>query len=152
MLDAIVSSIPLLHQPSRELSVEEIRGRGAQVERMEHALETAGGIGLAAIQLGIPERLFIVSHPFKAACFNPEILEISSAREEDTEGCLSLGRGKDLYLVSRPTSIRVRYRDSRGKEVTRSLGGLAARVFQHEYDHLDGILICDRGTRAASAD
>ena len=106
------------------------------------------GIGLAAPQLGISQRLLVYRVGPDApviALANPEI-EWSSA-EEDTleEGCLSLpGVQVD---IERPIHVRVRGRDEAGEPRVVEASGLEARVVQHEMDHLDGVLILDRASR-----
>jgi len=95
------------------------------------------GIGLAANQVGLPYRVFVMGAQNVAfACFNPEILN-TKGEETVPEGCLSF---PGLYLkVKRPYMIDVRYTEMNGnvKEVT--FEGLTARIFQHELDHLNGV-------------
>jgi peptide deformylase len=95
------------------------------------------GIGLSAIQCGIKKRIFIMGNEQNlVACINPEIVE-STGEIRDNEGCLSF---PNLWLlVNRAEKIKVKYQTIRAETVERELDGLMARVFQHEYDHLDGI-------------
>ena len=120
----------------------------AQVGRMASIMSDSLGVGLAAPQLGVSQRLLVYRVGFDApliALANPE-LEWSSAEEEVLEeGCLSLpGVHVD---VERPVYVRVRARDDRGDERLVEASGLEARVIQHEMDHLDGVLILDRTSR-----
>jgi peptide deformylase len=82
--------------------------------------------------------------------FNPQVLERSEILETDSEGCLSVPgkRGK----VTRPKRIRLTYSDVRGKTYSLDLSGLAARVVQHEIDHLDGILFTDKALEGSVSD
>lgn len=100
-----------------------------------------GGMGLAAPQVGIPLRVFVTDVPRdKPRVFiNPEIVERSTNIERRMEGCLSVpGAPRD---VDRPERIKIRARDLKGRPFSLECGGLLARCIQHEYDHLDGILI-----------
>jgi len=112
------------------------------VERMQVLMNTEGGIGLAANQCGERVRMFIMSINGKFwECFNPEITEYSADLAEFNEGCLSF---KDEYvIIKRPSTINVRYYDSKGTEHLERLEGLPARCFQHELDHLNGITMHD---------
>jgi peptide deformylase len=106
------------------------------------------GIGLAANQIGLDKRVFVMGSehlddfvkPF--ILFNPKILEVSKETSIYKEGCLSFP-GMEL-AVTRPKSILVSYFDSEEKEHTVELHGLSARCFQHEYDHLDGVCFIDK--------
>jgi peptide deformylase len=95
------------------------------------------GIGLAAPQCGINKRLFIMGNLDKlVACINPEIVS-GEGEVKDLEGCLSF---PGLWLrVNRYEKVNVKYQNTRGETIELTLDGLAARVFQHEYDHLDGV-------------
>lgn len=95
------------------------------------------GIGLAAPQVGIMKRLFIMGNSDRLfVCINPEIIE-STGLVMDQEGCLSF---PDLWLrVKRYESVKVRYYNALGQENIKDFSGLIGRVFQHERDHLDGI-------------
>lgn len=106
------------------------------------------GIGLAANQIGLTKRVFVLGSnsiqgfPTPFAVFNPRIIEESQEQELFKEGCLSY---PGLFLsVKRPKSILVEYQNSSGDLITAKMDGLVARVFQHEYDHLDGVCFVDK--------
>lgn len=104
------------------------------------------GIGLAANQLGLPYRVFVMrGHPESFACFNPRIVNYSDEIVEMDEACLSLP-GVNAK-VKRPESIRVRFQTPSSETVTMDFNGMTARVFQHEIDHLNGLLFIDRLNR-----
>tara|TARA_A100000172_G_scaffold71952_2_gene52870 strand:- start:420 stop:896 length:477 start_codon:yes stop_codon:yes gene_type:complete len=99
------------------------------------------GLGLSANQIGIWERAFVMIRDLENSevivCFNPRIIKSYSEEVEMEEGCLSY---PDLFLkISRPNSIVVKYEDEDKKTHKLKLVGLAARVFQHEFDHMEGI-------------
>ena len=99
------------------------------------------GIGLSANQIGIWERVFVMIRDLEynetITCFNPKILKESKKRIVMEEGCLSY---PDLFLdIERPESVVIKYEDEDKKIHKMKLDGLAARVFQHEYDHMEGI-------------
>ena len=102
------------------------------------------GIGLSANQIGIPFKVFcmMVDDKDVICCFNPEIVRSSDEQIEFKEGCLSF---PNLYLkIRRPEAIWVKYYNPDGKEVSGSFNGLAARIFQHEMDHMNGTTYLDR--------
>lgn len=110
------------------------------------------GVGLAAPQVDIPLRLAVIHiHPvahrpnvkaFRRVLINPEILEYSDETVADYEGCLSFdGLRAEAHRSKR---VRVRYTDERGDEHTEWADGFPAIVFQHEIDHLNGVLFVDR--------
>ena len=101
------------------------------------------GIGLAATQVGIAKRLFVMSvHGRDRICFNPEIIQSSDVLAEFPEGCLSFPG--DQCIIKRPDWVDVRYQNPQGEYTEDTLVGLEARCFQHELDHLDGITMHDR--------
>jgi len=115
------------------------------VERMARLMQDARGVGLAANQVGVLRRVFVLQpedEPEPRALVNPSIVERSEESGEDDEGCLSM-QGV-VVSVERPVRIRLEASDEEGKPVTLELEGLPARVAQHELDHLDGVLILDR--------
>jgi len=106
-------------------------------------MRAADGVGLAAPQIGVPWRLFVAEVDEQVyALINPRVVKSSEETETADEGCLSLPglRG----AVERPARVTVRGQNRRGKEQTIEAEGLLARCFQHEIDHLDGILYTDR--------
>lgn len=107
------------------------------IRRMAKTMIEKNGIGLAAPQVGISKRIFIMGNDTKLfACINPEILEEENV-VVDTEGCLSF---PNLWLkVKRSDKIKVKYYNALGQEVITEFTGLISRVYQHERDHLDGI-------------
>lgn len=101
------------------------------------------GIGLAAPQVGISKRLFVMDiEGDRRACFNPEITGVSEISVHFEEGCLSF-QG-DQCIIARPQTVSVQYQDHKGNWYKETLEGLWARCFQHELDHLDGITMWDR--------
>jgi peptide deformylase len=108
----------------------------------------ANGIGLAANQIGITKRVFVMGSnnipgfPAPFAIFNPRIVETSTDMITDQEGCLSY---PGLFLtVKRPSWIVVEYQNSRGDTIEAKFEGYLAKCFQHELDHLDGICFVDK--------
>lgn len=109
---------------------------------------TNNGIGLAANQIGIAKRVFVIgayNHPemdTPLAVFNPEIIEYGENISNYNEGCLSF---PGLYLnIKRPEEIKVKFQTSDGTNVEKIYKGLMARCFQHEYDHLNGVCFVDK--------
>jgi len=119
------------------------------VERMKQLMTEANGIGLAATQVGVLQRLFVFhkAEDDIVALANPEIVEQSEETTVDDEGCLSI-QGV-LLPVERPESIVITGRDEHGAEVRYELEEPYSRVALHESDHLDGVLILDRTTPEA---
>jgi peptide deformylase len=119
------------------------------VERMRGLMADASGVGLAATQVGVLRRVFVFQHgeDETLALVNPRIVERSDEVEVSDEGCLSL-QGV-LVPVERSTAVTIEGADELGEEVRLELTELAARVVQHEVDHLDGKLILDRTTPEA---
>jgi peptide deformylase len=140
---------PVLRLQAQE--IDDFDGDLAQlVERMMRLMQDARGVGLAANQVGILRRVFVIQADEESeprALVNPVIVELSDELDEDDEGCLSM-QGV-VVPVERAVSIRVDARDADGNPVTLELEGLPARVAQHELDHLDGVLILDRTTPEA---
>jgi peptide deformylase len=120
----------------------------AQVARMGGIMGDAMGVGLAAPQLGVSQRLLVYRVGQDAplvALANPQLEWSSEDEEPSEEGCLSIpGVQVD---VERPVHVRVRAKDEHGDERVVEASGLEARVIQHEIDHLDGVLILDRTSR-----
>jgi peptide deformylase len=128
----------------------------ALIRDMFETMYAAPGIGLAAIQVGVPKRILVIdlqdpeeegSEPVRnpLVFINPEILENSDREVPYSEGCLSI---PDQYAeVDRPDRVRVRWLDEQGAAHEEEIEGLLAVVIQHEMDHLNGILFIDHLSR-----
>ena len=114
------------------------------VDEMFAAMDRGKGVGLAGVQVGRLLRLFITRVPndMPRAFINPDILETSIEMEPFEEGCLSI---PGIYTdVIRPSSVRVQAWNQKGRPFTLSVDGYLARVIQHEFDHLNGVVFLDR--------
>jgi peptide deformylase len=119
------------------------------VERMKQLMQDANGIGLAATQVGVLQRLFVFQ-PEDAdavAVVNPELQDVSEETDVADEGCLSI-QGITVP-VERALSLTLVGKDEHGADVRFELEGYEARCAQHETDHLDGVLMIDRTTPEA---
>lgn len=121
----------------------------ALVNDMFETMYAAEGVGLAAPQIGISRRIFVVDtrdeedpNLGKYALVNPEIVEFSKQKEKEVEGCLSIPGLEEM--VERPWAVKLVARDPQGNPVEMDAEALMARALQHELDHLDGILFPDR--------
>lgn len=116
------------------------------VARMVETMHAASGIGLAAPQVNRSERIAVIaSIDGDFPIVNPRILKRSLRMESGEEGCLSV---PGVYgLVRRHRSVSVEYWTIEGRRIRRTVRGVMARVFQHEIDHLDGVLFLDRVRR-----
>lgn len=123
------------------------------IEDMFETMYRASGVGLAAPQINLPISVLVIdadpfkeNYPegegFKRAMINPEILEIGGEPWAFEEGCLSLPGIHEN--VTRPANVKVRYYDEKFVQHEEDLSGICARVFQHEYDHLQGKVFVDR--------
>ena len=147
---------PVLRERAREVSVEELGSEPVQglIDDMIDTMRAAEGAGLAANQVGEALRVAVVEvrpgnprYPYKppvplTVIVNPVIAPLDEEVEQINEGCLSVPnlRGE----VPRHVNIRLRYTDREGTEHEEVRRGLTAGTFQHELDHLDGILFVDR--------
>jgi peptide deformylase len=145
---------PVLRAKARVLSREEISSEKTLnlIRAMKELLEKEEhGVAIAAPQVGEPLRLFVVAEkalPTKttpSVYINPEIISESKARSDKSEGCLSV-RGF-WGIVSRAEKVRLRAYNEKGERFVRGASGLLAHIFQHEMDHLDGILYIDKASR-----
>jgi peptide deformylase len=143
MLRIITLGDPLLKRHSGV--VPDINGDVKKLaEDMLSTLAEARGLGLAAVQVGELVRVFVTRVPKDGirVFINPGILETSIEQVDFEEGCLSIpGVNAD---VTRPASVRIQAWNERGRPFTMTAEGLFARVIQHEFDHLNGILFVDR--------
>ncbi len=148
-----MSVLPIITIPDpvlRKISDPVERIDSAVVKLMDDMLETmydAPGIGLAAIQVGVPQRIVVIDtadegEERKPLCLvNPEIVKLGSTTRLYEEGCLSI---PDVTVeIERPDTVTVRYIDRAGKQQEIEAKGLLATALQHELDHLDGHLIID---------
>lgn len=111
-----------------------------------HTMYQYNGVGLAANQVGINYRIFAMrGTPENIVCFNPKIVGYSDELIDMEEACLSF---PGLVVnVTRPRHVRARYQLPNGETVTKQYTGMTARIFQHELDHLNGILYYNRASR-----
>ena len=119
------------------------------VERMKQLMHDASGIGLAATQVGVLQRLFVFQPEDgdAQAVVNPELQDVSDETDVADEGCLSI-QGITVP-VERALSLTLVGKDEHGADVRFELDGYEARCAQHETDHLDGVLMIDRTTPEA---
>ncbi|MDR0409169.1 MAG: peptide deformylase [Spirochaetaceae bacterium] len=134
---------------------ESLRQKSMPVKNIDSETETliAGmfellnkhqGVGLAAAQIGIPQRIFItqIGKDTPRAFINPSIIETSEELVDYEEGCLSL---PGVWArIMRPKALRLQAWNEKGKPFTIDAEGILARVIQHEYDHLEGALFIDK--------
>ena len=147
--DIRVIGDPVLRERAQEVAAFD-RGLRKLAKRMIRIMHDAPGVGLAAPQVGVLQRLLVYDvDDDPKALVNPELDEFSEETEEVDEGCLSVP-GVTMP-VTRPVSLRVRGFDAAGEALEFRAEGFEARVIQHEYDHLEGVLIVDRTSRSARA-
>lgn len=143
-MDIKVYGTPVLREKSTNLELHEINDElRATFEEMLDIMRKAQGIGIAANQVGINRRIFAIEIDGKIKkVVNPEILEFSEELDEEAEGCLSI---PGIYKkVARPAYIKVKYLDENAVEHEEELEGLWAKAFQHESDHIAGMMFIDR--------
>lgn len=121
------------------------------IENMFETMYDSHGIGLAAPQIGLPIRIFIADGTpiddiepadFKQVFINPQILDEWGTEWKYEEGCLSIPTVREN--VFRKPELTIRYMDEHFKQHEKTFGGMAARIIQHEYDHIEGKLFIDR--------
>jgi peptide deformylase len=125
------------------------------IDDMVDTMRAAPGVGLAAPQVDVPLRVIVVEFsedpedeetpPKLYTLVNPEIARASAEEELGTEGCLSIPR--IVGDVERPLTVTVKGLNRRGQSVKIKAGGWLARIFQHEVDHLNGVLFVDQAER-----
>lgn len=145
----------VLRTPAEESPLDDREGLRKLVEDMVETMHHADGCGLAAPQVGVSRRILVVdgndlvdTYPelkgFHREMINPKFTFESEESSSYDEGCLSIPNVD--ASISRPARIRVRYVNPAFEEVEEEFEGFAARMIQHEMDHLDGILFVDRAT------
>ena len=148
--DILIVPDPVLKQVSKPVAVVDDALR-ALMDDMLETMYAAPGIGLAAIQVGVPKRVIVMDiaraeEPKQPRFFvNPEILWASEERFAYEEGCLSV---PEIYdEVERPSQVKLKYLDYQGQEIVEEAEGLFAVCIQHEMDHLEGVLFIDHLSR-----
>ena len=122
---------------------------GLLAKHLLENMETHGGVGLTASQIGINARVFAFkentgSSLIDVVAFNPQIISYSEENALEAEGCLSY---PGLFIkIKRPKSLHVKYTTATGEEIDTVLGEFTARVFGHEFDHCEGIDFRDRAS------
>ena len=142
---------PVLRKVCKDIELN-YNGLSDLIENMFETMYNAEGVGLAASQIGLPIRLFVVdltplskTEPtlagFKKYFINARIIERSGEEELMEEGCLSIpGIHEEIY---RKGFVKMQYLDIEGNEYEDEFSGYLARVIQHEYDHIDGVMFTD---------
>ena len=144
---------PVLRQVAQELTADELNSPAFRqfLADMHETLETAGGVGLAAPQVFASRRVFLAkilppaqedAPPGVETFINPRLVALTEEMVSAWEGCLSFQ--ELLVQVPRYHAIRVDYLDAAGQPKALALEGFPARVVQHEFDHVEGILTIDR--------
>ncbi|MDA0176038.1 peptide deformylase [Mesoflavibacter profundi] len=159
ILPIVAYGDPVLKQTAKEIT-KTYPNLDTLIENMFETMYGAYGVGLAAPQIGLSIRLFIVDaspfaedeelskedqeqlKDFKRVFINPVILEETGDEWAFNEGCLSIPDVRED--VFRKPVIKIQYQDQQFNTHTEELSGLAARVFQHEYDHIEGVLFTDK--------
>jgi peptide deformylase len=144
---------PVLRRKAHKITVID-KDLQVLIDDMIETMRDAPGVGLAAPQVGVSQRLIVVEYgneddddaPKKLfVVINPEIVEASEDMVDGTEGCLSIPRM--MGDVSRHEKIVVKGLNRYGKGIKIKVSGWLARIFQHEIDHLEGILYTDRASK-----
>jgi peptide deformylase len=140
---------PVLRKRAKEIEKDSVDVKTLS-ENMFETMRSASGVGLAAPQIGRSIRLFVIDtepmedekyRNFKQVFINPEIIEETGNDWDFEEGCLSIpGIRED---VNRLEKIKIKYYDAEWQEHIDEFDGIAARIIQHEFDHLEGILFTD---------
>ena len=143
--ELLESGHPTLSVPLTEVTNDQ-EGREQIQQDLVDTMRAKNGIGLSANQIGIGARVFAMYADVKEkdilVCFNPKIINQSEEEILMDEGCLSY---PGLWLkIRRPDGIEVEYEDENGEKQEKAMFGLEARIFQHEYDHMDGLNFTNR--------
>lgn len=159
MAKLVPQNHPALHQIAEEITEEEFANGFLEklIKDMQTALKNYNaegfvGVAIAAPQIGVAKRVFLVEDQSedrdslpRLVAVNPKIIKNSKKSDVHGEGCLSV---PDHYgAVRRYNNVTMRARDENGQEYERGAGGLLAQIFQHECDHLDGVLFVDRAEK-----
>lgn len=142
-MELVKDNDPVLRQPSVEFDFNSDVDPEKLSTEMAPLMFEHGGIGLAAPQVGLSYRMFLIGDPEEAlACFNPKILSVSDELIYDVEGCLTF---PGLFLkIGRPKEVVAEFTDLTGKMQTMTFTEIMARCYCHELEHLDGVLYTDK--------
>ena len=144
ILKLIPNTHPILHERVKPCSKDLDRPEMSRILRKN--MIHYGGVGLSANQIGIGERVFVMILHMETeeiiTCFNPRIIKRYKDDVWFEEGCLSFP--DEIINIQRPNRIVVKYEDEDKKDHKIKLSGMAARVFLHEFDHLEGIVFTER--------
>lgn len=136
----------ILRQKAQPFAMEEINDElRSFIDEMFDTMIEANGVGLAGPQAGISKRIFVViaDDDVRRVFINPQIISTAAELSDYEEGCLSV---PGVYeTIQRPAKVSVQAYNENGKMFTLDAEGLLARIIQHEYDHLEGMLFIDRG-------
>jgi peptide deformylase len=136
----------LLSQACEPVTFENARRNLDLAHQLLRLMRRENGMGLAANQVGIDQRVFVMAvDSVYRHCFNPEIISSSDQQVVLREGCLSFPG--EFCEIERPASVQVRYQDAWGKVHEETLTGWHSRCFQHELDHLTGVTMWDLITK-----
>lgn len=140
---------PALRAPNEEIKDTDLKSAGLLARRMFDLMYESQGVGLAAPQVGINKRLMVFNPEGKkerwldeVVLVNPRIVDKSQGSDTEVEGCLSFP-GMSGH-VERSKWVKVEAISPKGKKFKKKYTGWTARIFQHEYDHLDGVVYIDR--------
>lgn len=134
---------PVLHRKAIEV-VEYSSSLQTLVQGMERTMHRCNGVGIAAPQIGVGQRVFLARFGREiVVCINPSLTVTDHATSRSIEGCLSIEG--ESYVVARHKAVLLEAYSVDGEPFSRLLNGYDARVAQHEMDHLEGFLIADRG-------
>lgn len=144
----VIRKIMIIKYPNKILFTQSVDATQKEAEEIVEKLKAEANnltwgkiVGLAAPQLGINKNVFLaLDKPY----VNPKILWYSFDKKIEEEGCYSLEENKFDYPVSRALAIEMRWNDLRGQEFQGFFRGFHGQVLQHEYDHLQGKLCCER--------
>lgn len=159
ILPVVAYGDPVLRKVAKDISAD-YPNLPELIDNMRQTMYNAQGVGIAAPQIGKSIRLFVIDatpfaededitkedqkqlSDFNKVFINPKVLSTEGDEWSFSEGCLSIPDIRED--VFRPDSVTFEYRDENFKKHTLTLKGLAGRVFQHEYDHLEGVLFTDK--------
>ncbi|MBR5933791.1 MAG: peptide deformylase [Treponema sp.] len=136
----------ILRQVAVPVKEEEINDEfRSLIAEMFETMDAANGVGLAAPQVNINKRFFVLmaDDDVRRVFINPQIISTSGDLVDYEEGCLSIP--KIYEVIKRPSKVTVQALDENGKKFTIEAEGFLARIIQHEYDHLEGIVFIDKG-------